>query len=155
MNRIMNMMQRLRLFGTCRWTGRQLCNVPQEHLPIQGLQYQEFSISKSVANLWICIDLWGLRFWSVEDAAIDNANQCFPFAWLVEMYSIQHPDWFSDQKVIQWGAQNNILQFIVQTSGEPGVNKSIVLESSESQDIVHVTNVACEDSKSSRLDNHP
>jgi len=164
MNRIMNMMQRLRLFGTCRWVGRQNTELTSEQRPIcgpPGEPHPELQITNREASLFICVDLWGLRFWSLDDASLDVANQCFPFAWLVEMYSVKHPDWFSDQKVTDWAAnvgpdgQHHTLQFVVQTSAEPGIAQTILLDASVAEDVVHTMNVACLDSKSTRLDDQP
>jgi len=107
MSRVFCMFQRMKLFGAYYWLGRQVepGDIPREKISVPEAPRQNCRINpkEPEAEYWICVDLFGVRFVSSDAAAGTEFQRGFLF------------NEEAVERVLRWGAKQNVLQFIVQT----------------------------------------
>jgi len=105
MSRLMSLMQKLKLFGAHYWYGRQIHDVPEEKKSMTDVPSQMCKINpkEPEADYWICVDLFGVRFVSVDSAVGTEFQRGFLF------------NEEAVERVLRWGAKQNVVQFVVQT----------------------------------------
>jgi len=110
MSRVLSLLQRMRLFGAYWWIGRQVMAVPKEKEAIPGAPEQMLKINPKdpVAEYWICVDLFGIRFVSVDS----TPGRGFQRGFLFNEEAVE--------RILLWGARDNLLHFVVS-----GVNPAL------------------------------
>jgi len=138
MGRSLSLMQRLRLFGAYTWFGRQTYKIPPEKVSIHDAPRCDCKINprESEAEYWICVDIFGVRFISVDSAPHTQFQRGFLF------------NGEAMERVCRWGAKSNIVQFIVQTinpvaPADRSVPMTISLLSPAAIDIAYVIYAIC------------
>jgi len=110
MSRVLSLLQRMRLFGSYWWIGRQCLAVPQDKEAIPGAPEQMLKINpkEPTAEYWICVDLFGVRFVSVDSTPGRGYQRGFLF------------NEEAVERILLWGARDNSLQFVIS-----GVNPAL------------------------------
>merc|ERR1711964_676831 len=74
MSRVVCLMQRMKLFGTHFWLGRQTFQIPRDKIGLENAPKAMCKINPKEpdAEYWICVDLYGVRF-----VAVDNTRAEF------------------------------------------------------------------------------
>lgn len=105
MSQVLTLMQRMRLFGTYFWSCKQVYNVPEEKVSLQEAPSRmcEINPKDPEAEYWICVDLFGVRFLSLDSTPGNEYMRGF----LLRDESVE--------RVLRWSAKQDILQIIVQT----------------------------------------
>merc|ERR1711879_130897 len=105
MSRVMSLLQRLKLFGAYFWLGRQTMQVPAEKVSVPEAPPQMCKINTKAPDCeyWICVDLFGVRFVSVDSAPGHGFQRGFLF------------NEEAVERVLCWGARQNIVQFVAST----------------------------------------
>lgn len=105
MSRVLSLLQRLKLFGAYFWLGRQTMQVPAEKVSVPEAPPQMCKINTKAPDCeyWICVDLFGVRFVSVDSAPGHGFQRGFLF------------NEEAVERVLCWGARQNIVQFVVST----------------------------------------
>mmetsp|Transcript_81463 Transcript_81463/g.197413 ORF Transcript_81463/g.197413 Transcript_81463/m.197413 type:complete len:1062 (+) Transcript_81463:127-3312(+) len=105
MSRIFTMLQRMKLFGTYYWMGRQQMSVPKERISIVDAPEQMIKLNQKApeAEYWICVDLFGLRF----VAADSTPGKGFQRGFLFNDEAVE--------RLLCWGAKDDYAEFVVMT----------------------------------------
>lgn len=105
MAQVVSLMQRMRLFGTYCWSCKQVYTVPPEKVSLQEAPAQMCKINPKdpEAEYWICVDLFGVRFLSLDSQPGNEYMRGF----LLRDESVE--------RVLRWSAKQDVLQIIVQT----------------------------------------
>merc|ERR1711972_1114948 len=105
MSRVMSLLQRLKLFGAYFWLGRQTMQVPAEKVSVPEAPPQMCKINTKAPDCeyWIAVDLFGVRFVSVDSAPGHGFQRGFLF------------NEEAVERVLCWGARQNVVQFVVST----------------------------------------
>jgi len=106
MGRFLAECQRMKLFGVYHWLGRQIAEVPagKESIPKKpGMQTCKINPKEPEDEYWVCVDLFGVRFVSVDSAPGFEFQRGFLF------------NEEAVERVLRWGANKNVVEFVVQT----------------------------------------
>lgn len=97
MCRLFSLLQRLRLFGVYHWLGRQVPPPEEDAEPPHHI----LDTADPCAEYWICVDLAGIRFVSVDCDVGAGVYTSFSF------------DEEAQERIVQWSARGNIAHFVV------------------------------------------
>jgi len=143
MSRVMSLIQRMKLFGAYHWLGKQTFQVSPEKVSVPEAPPQMCKVNpkEPEAEYWICVDLFGVRFVSVDSAP----GRGFQRGFLFNEEALE--------RVLRWGAKQNVVQFVVQTinpavPAQGRVPMSISLVSPAAIDIAYAVHVICNDRRS-------
>jgi len=105
MSQAFQLFQRMRLFGTYCWSCKQTYRVPQEKVSLPEAPDQMCKINPKdpEAEYWICVDLFGVRFLSLDS----TPGHEYPRGFLFRDESVE--------RILRWSAKQDILSLIVQT----------------------------------------
>jgi hypothetical protein len=138
MSRVVSSFQRMSLFGTFHWVGKQIFDVRDDRVSVPEAPPQNCKINPQdpEAEYWICVDIYGVRFVSVNSPPGDYYTRGFLFCE------------GALERVMRWGARRNVVQFVVHTVNsarqEPGrVPMTISLLSPAAIDIAYAIYVIC------------
>merc|ERR1712183_71892 len=97
------MIQKLRLFGAYYWFCKQTLKPEPAKMSIPDCPDIMCKINPKIpeAEYWICLDVFGVRFVSVDSAVV------FQRGFLFNEESVE--------RILSWGAKQNICQLVVQT----------------------------------------
>jgi len=109
MSHVISLLQRLRLFGTFFWMCKQTYNVPADKMSLPEAPSQSCKINPKdpEAEYWICVDLFGVRFLSLDST---------PGAEYMRGFLLRDE---SVERVLRWSAKQDVLTLIVQTYQSP------------------------------------
>eukprot|EP00929_Paragymnodinium_shiwhaense_P007738 TRINITY_DN111650_c0_g1_i1.p1 TRINITY_DN111650_c0_g1~~TRINITY_DN111650_c0_g1_i1.p1 ORF type:complete len:1685 (+),score=409.16 TRINITY_DN111650_c0_g1_i1:39-5057(+) len=139
MSRVMALIQQMKLFGAYCWLGKQTFTVPPEKVSVPEAPAQMCKINprEAEAEYWICLDLYGVRFLPLDPVS----------GWPGRgfLFNEEAPD-----RVLRWGARQNVLQFVVQAlnpalPGQGRVPMCISLVTPAAIDIAFAIHVLCND----------
>jgi hypothetical protein len=147
-SQVMSLMQRMRLFGTYFWMCKQTFEIPEEKVSLPEAPSQNCKINPKdhKCAYWICVDLFGVRFLSLDSTPGNEYMRGF----LLRDESVE--------RVLRWSAKQDILTLIVQTyhQGDKGAPKpgnpvrmpmTITVISSAAIDIAHTLQCAARERK--------
>eukprot|EP00930_Biecheleria_cincta_P038191 TRINITY_DN26242_c0_g1_i1.p1 TRINITY_DN26242_c0_g1~~TRINITY_DN26242_c0_g1_i1.p1 ORF type:complete len:1684 (-),score=375.50 TRINITY_DN26242_c0_g1_i1:457-5508(-) len=136
MSRVMSLCQRMKLFGAYFWHGRQVNSIEPEQAAIKEAPRRNCAINaKSLENeYWICVDLFGVRFVSVDTQPGSNFQRGFLFAEEAV------------ERVYCCAAQNTVVQFVVKTVDPKDptagrIPQTITIMSPAAVDVAFIVNV--------------
>jgi len=104
--RIMSMIQRLKLFGVYHWIGKQTFEVPEDKVSLADAPRTQCLINprdKKGQDWYICVDLFGVRFITVDSQAGKYTQRGF-------LYNEE-----ALERITRWGAKQNMLQLEVRS----------------------------------------
>jgi len=104
--RIMAMIQRLKLFGVYHWIGKQVTDPPEGKISLADAPLMNCFINprkREGLDWFICVDIFGVRFISVDCAAGKYWQRGF-------LYNEE-----ALERVTRWGAKQNVLQLEVRS----------------------------------------
>jgi len=138
MNRVMSLLQKMKLFGAYYWMGKQLMTVPKEKVSVDKAPDTmcKLNTRNPEAEYWVCLDVFGIRFVSVDSST-----------------GLQRGFLFNEEaveRVLFWGAKQNVLQLVVQTVNPSMPNAgraphTIALVSPAAIDIAYAIHIICRD----------
>jgi len=103
MSRVLSLLQRMKLFGSYYWVGTQVANLPADKaaIPEAPARMLKLNQREPEGEYWICVDLFGVRFIS-----INSTPDCgFSRGFLFNEEAVE--------RVLCWGGKQNVVQFVV------------------------------------------
>ena len=135
-SRVVSLMQRLKLFGAHYWMGKQIMTVPpnKASLPDAPEQMCKVNPKAPIAQYWVCVDLFGIRFVAVDS----KPGSSFQRGFLFNEEAVE--------RVLSWGAKGDTVQLVVTTvnSANPTsgrVPMTIALQSPAAMDIAYAVHL--------------
>eukprot|EP00929_Paragymnodinium_shiwhaense_P060081 TRINITY_DN3003_c0_g2_i1.p1 TRINITY_DN3003_c0_g2~~TRINITY_DN3003_c0_g2_i1.p1 ORF type:complete len:1722 (+),score=543.75 TRINITY_DN3003_c0_g2_i1:127-5292(+) len=142
MSRILSLVQELKLFGSYFWLVKQIDKPPPDLVTIPNAPDVVCKINPKGAmhEWWACLDIFGLRFVSVDSAP----GKSFQRGFLFNEESLD--------RVLQWGAKKNVLQLVVKALAADRADlgrehMSVTVTCPAAPDIAHVLHVVTREKK--------
>jgi len=105
MHRSFLCMQKMRFFGAYYWLAHQVLHVPVDKMSMNDMPTQLLKLNprQPEGEYWICVDRHGIRFVSCDSGPGKEFQRGF-------LYAEDAMD-----RMLRWGAKQNVLQLVVQT----------------------------------------
>jgi len=103
MSRVLSLLQRMKLFGSYYWVGTQVASLAADKaaIPEAPARMLKLNQREPEGEYWICVDLFGVRFIS-----INSTPDCgFSRGFLFNEEAVE--------RVLCWGGKQNVVQFVV------------------------------------------
>jgi len=103
MSRVLSLVQRMKLFGSYYWVGKQVASLPAETaaIPEAPARMLKLNQREPEGEYWICVDLFGVRFISINS----TPDRGFSRGFLFNEEAVE--------RILCWGGKQNVVQFVV------------------------------------------